>query len=334
MRSLRIAAGLAATLLPLPVVAQEPITIRFAMTAPATGFSWARWFEPENARIEKDSEGTLKIQTYFGGTLANMTNAWDRTVNGVADMSYAVTGPLRGKLVKTNVVELPNDANGKEASGAMWMLFESGVIADEWVEVKPLFLLVYPQSIFHMRQPVTKLEDMKGLKIGANSKVAAESVERLGAAPVTTTPSEMYENLQRGVVSGTVVGWNGVLGFKLQEVANYHLNFQNGSGGGFTVMNKQVYDKLPAKARAALDKRSGYGVSKEFGVLLDKVAQEQYDAVKAMPGHTQGYLAPDEAARWRRAVQPITDEWVKATPNGAKVLEAYRAAVLKIRAGG
>jgi hypothetical protein len=97
--------------------------------------------------------------------------------------------------------------------------------------------------------------------------------------------------------------------------------------------NKGFHAKLPAQAKTAFEKNAGYAASKAFGVVIDAVAVDQFDTVKAMPGHTQAYLAPEEKARWRALFTPITDEWVKATPNGAAILAAYRDAILKVRAG-
>jgi TRAP-type C4-dicarboxylate transport system substrate-binding protein len=314
--------------------ADEPITLRFAMTSPQAGWSWQKWFEPIwIPQVEKGSHGTLKIQPYFGSTLANMVNAYDRTVNGVADLAYSVTGTMRGKFPKTNVIELPNDANGKEASGAMWKLYESGLTASEFADVVPLYLYVYSQSVFHFQKPVTRLEDIKGMKIGATSKVSADSIERLGAAPVTTNPGEMYEVLQRRTITGMAMGWNGVLSFKLPEVTNYHLNVQLGSGGGFMILNKATYAKLPAEAKAAIDANSGYGPSKAFGMVIDANAAEQFATVSKMPGQTQAFLAPEEKVRWQARYGSLIDEWVKGTPNGAAVLAAYRKGIADIRAG-
>ena len=317
-----------------PARADEPITLRFAMTSPQAGWSWQKWFDPIwIPKVEKDSGGTLKIQTYFGSTLANMVNAYDRTVNGVADMSYSVTGTMRGKFPRTNVVELPSDANGKEASGAMWKLYENGLTAAEFADTVPLYLYVYSQTVFHFQKPVTKLEDIKGMKIGATSKVSADSIERLGAAPVTTNPAEMYEVLQRRTITGMAMGWNGVLSFKLPEVTNYHLNVQLGSGAGFMILNKETYARLPAQAKAAIDANSGYGPSKAFGMVIDANAGEQFNTVKKMPGQTQAYLSAEEKLRWEARYGALIDEWVKETPNGAAVLAAYRKGIADIRAG-
>ena len=314
--------------------ADEPITLRFAMTSPQAGWSWQKWFAPEwIPKVEKEAQGTLKVQPYFGTTLANMLNAYDRTVNGVADLAYSVTGTMRGKFPLTNVVELPNEANGKEASGAMWKLYESGLTAAEFSDVVPLYLYVYSQSVFHFQKPVTKLEDIASMKIGATSRISAESIERLGAAPVTTSPAEMYEVLQRRTITGMAIGWNAVLSFKLPEVTNYHLNVQLGSGGGFMILNKDTYAKLPAVAKAALNANSGYAPSKAFGMVIDANATEQFDTVKNMPGQTQAFLAPEERKRWQARYGTLIDEWVRDTPNGATVLAAYRKSIADIRAG-
>ena len=314
--------------------AQEPVTLRFAMTSPQAGWSWQKWFEPIwIPAVEKASQGTLKIQPYFGTTLANMLNAYDRTVNGVADLAYSVTGTMRGKFPRSNVVELPNDSNGKEASGALWKLYESGITAAEWADTVPLYLYVYSQSVFHFQKPVTKLEDIKGMKIGATSRVTADTIERLGAAPVTTSPGEMYDVLQRRVITGMAMGWNGVLSFKLPEVTNYHVNVQLGSGGGFMIVNKDVYAKLPAQAKAAIDANSGYGPSKAFGMVIDANAREQFATVEKMPGQTQAFLPPDEKARWQARSIAMIDEWVKETPDGPRVLAAYRDGIARVRAG-
>jgi TRAP-type C4-dicarboxylate transport system substrate-binding protein len=116
-------------------------------------------------------------------------------------------------------------------------------------------------------------------------------------------------------------------------VTSYHVNVQLGSGGGFMILNKDTYAKLPAKAKAAIDANSGYGPSKAFGDVIDANATEQFDTVKAMPGQTQAFLPPEEKKRWQERSIAMIDEWVKATPDGAAVLAAYRKGIADIRAG-
>jgi len=45
-------------------------------------------------------------------------------------------------------------------------------------------------------------------------------------------------------------------------------------------------------------------------------------------------LTPEQAAKWREKVAPVTAHWVKATPNGEKILATYREFLAKAKSGG
>jgi TRAP-type C4-dicarboxylate transport system substrate-binding protein len=120
------------------------------------------------------------------------------------------------------------------------------------------------------------------------------------------------------------MGWTGFTQFKLQEVTNYHLGVSFGTPGGFTALNKEAYARLPAKAKAAVDKHSGEPFSALMGRALHATAEYQYNLVKGLPGHTMYDLAPAEFERWRERTKPIVEEWIANTPNGAKIVAAWR----------
>jgi len=333
MRITLVSLALAACAFAAPSVARagEPFTLRFAMTVPAASPNWIQGGEPGTQQLEKASAGTLKVQTFFSDALADMSNVYDRTMNGGADLGYGIISGMRATLPGSSVVELPIEATGKAGSAAFWLLYKYGQIAPEWSNVRPLALIAFPQSALHFNKPIKILEDIRGLKIGAGTKVAADIIQKLGATPITTTPADMYETLQRHAVDGQAMTWTGVVQYKLHEVTNFHLNVALGSGGGFLILNKDVYAKLPAPAKDAIDKNSGDTLSTSFGELQDKQAAEQFDAVKAMPGHAMVSLTASEQVRWARAIAPVIDEWVKATPNGEAILAAYKADVNRLQ---
>jgi hypothetical protein len=43
-------------------------------------------------------------------------------------------------------------------------------------------------------------------------------------------------------------------------------------------------------------------------------------------------LTPEQTAAWQKKLEPLTDSWVRNTPDGEKVLTAYRAELAKIEA--
>jgi TRAP-type C4-dicarboxylate transport system substrate-binding protein len=154
----------------------------------------------------------------------------------------------------------------------------------------------------------------------------------MGAVPITMPPQEFHQSLQRGVVEGAGIGWPGIAPFKLTEVTGHHVQTSLTGEGNFTLMMKSTYDRLPAKGKAALDRHAGmpYAVSWAKGI---QAQDDQGIAMTKAANQPIVTLAPAEEARWKARAQTIVEEWTKSTPDGAKVLAAYRAEVAKVRAG-
>ena len=327
------AAALAAALIAAPALAEEPTMLRFAI--PGSGPqspTWSMLWEPWIAEVEKDSGGALKLQPFFGGTLANLFNVYDRVASGVADLGTGVQGSIGGKFPASSVVELPSDIAGKEGAAGFWKIYDDGLIAAEYAEVKLLDLFIYPQSFLNVQKPIEKLDDIKGLKLATLTRADAEVANRLGAAPVTTSPINVYEMLQRRSADGIIIGWLGLVGFKLAEVTNTHVLVGLGSGGAYLVMNKDAYAKLPAAAREALDKHSGYAASKAAGEAMDRIYARSEGVVRKLAGHNIGPLPPAEFARYQKEIaMPVIEEWKQRIPNGPAIFAAYRAEAERVR---
>jgi len=328
--------SIAATIAPLiasgPAWADEPVTLRFAIPgASLISTTYTAVFQPWIARVEADADGSLSLQASF--SIANFANVYDRVVNGVADIGYAGVGVIGGKFPGSNVVELPSDvASSSVAAGAFWKLYQDGLIAAEYREVRPLAFFTFPQNMLTSPKPITTLADIKGLRVAILSKGAGEIVTRFGGAPISTGPAGFYDVLQRQTVDAAIIGWNGLVVFKLTEVTNHHIAFGLDSGGGVVMMNKDADAKLPAKAKQAIDRNSGFAASRALGAAWDKLYADAQDAVRKLPGHTIVSLTQaDKDSFVRDVAGPMTEEWAKRTPNGPAILAAYRAEVAKLR---
>jgi TRAP-type C4-dicarboxylate transport system substrate-binding protein len=328
-RAFLLAAALAAAI-PAAARADEPIVLKFGSGVPPQSWPNTRGVIPWTKEVEKDSGGAIKFQIFTGGQVVTLKNAYDRMMNGVVDCIYGAFSEITGTYKKAMVPTLPFEApKAVVASVALWRLYETGVISDEFAKVKPIALFGYNPSGIQTSRSITKLEDMKGIKLAVISHSSAQEVELLGGTPVTMSPSEIYEALQRGLAAGAVLGWTGTQTFKLAEVTKYHLDVPFGNNPGFLMMTKTAYEKVPAKARAALDKHMGLEWSVVMGRNSDQVEEESRAQVRALPGHTVAALSEEQTERWHKLLAPIADEWVKTNPDGARVLAAYRAEVAK-----
>jgi len=329
MKTLVVATAAAA--LSVTAAHAETTTLKFGFTSPPTSFVHVYGSEPWSKEVEAASDGTLKIQMFFNNVLGTVFNIYDRTVNGVVDISFGTIGTVQGVFPRSTVSGIPFLVeNPYDASLALHRLYERGVTAMEFQNVKVLSLFTFSSSSLHTTKEIKTAEDMKGLKLGAASKTVADAYALLGAVPITMAPAETYPSLQRGVIAGCNMSWPAVLSFKLDEVTKHHLDVQFGLAGAYFFMNKDAYAKLPDVAKKAIDRYSGEPLTKRLGgggIEEDKKVKAK---LAADPTRTIGPLASAEKERWRKLFEPIVEEWVKTTPDGATVLAAYREELAKI----
>ena len=296
----------------------EPVALKFAspvpLTTPITSGGVSAWAK----EVSEDSAGTLNVQVFAGGSIATNANIYDRILNGVADLGFGLLGGMAPQFPRTTVVSLPfEEGDSHRISVAMWRVYERGLFADEYRAVQPIALFVFPGGLIHTRKPVRNLADMKGLKIAAESRANAEMLTLLGAAPITVTPPDYYVSLQRGVVDGAIIGWAQVTTFKLEEVTQYHLEVPLSASPAYFFMNKDSFARLPQPAKAAIQRHSGEPLVKRLGAITGRVPPP-------IPGHELVKLSAAETAEWKARLAPITDDWIRRTPDGARVLDTYR----------
>jgi len=312
----------------------DPVQVKFAYPSAPNNALFAQGAQGWADDVNKAADGAIEIKIFAGGVIGDNSNMYDRITNGVTDIGLAVFGPVSSLFPKTNVGTLPFEAkNHREDALALWHLYQKGVITEEFAKVKPLGFIVFPGLVIHSKKPIHNLADMKGLKISVEGRVMSTLMPRLGASPISLQPGELYASLQRGLVEAAPQGWPSVPTFHLNEVTNFHLEAPLGFNTGYVFMNKDAYAKLPPKGRDAIDKYSGEAYVLRLVAADDTMEAVGRDATKATPGQTIASLDPAEEARWKELVAPVTEEWVKATPDGEKVLAAFRAEVAAVRAG-
>jgi TRAP-type C4-dicarboxylate transport system substrate-binding protein len=289
---------------------------------------------PWSEDVKKASNGALDIKLYYNNSIANSDNVYDRTVQGVADISFGIMGPFYDLFPRTMVAGLPFEANNDtETSVALSRLFERGLISEEFSKVKVLSLFTFAPSAVNSNKDIKIADDMKGLKIAASGRIIGEVVGALGAVPITMVPTDFYQAMQRGLVQGIMVGWPAIMSFKLDEVTNHHLETQSGQFPAFVFMNKEAYAKLDAASKKAIDQLSGPVFYKRMGEVTDRQEAEGRDATKPKPGQSITRLTPDEEGRWKKLTAPVTERWASSTPNGPAILSAFREEIQKIRKG-
>lgn len=317
----------AAVIVAAPSVSKagKPVMLKFGFPAPANSYVNTEGMTPWILEVEKASGGTLRIKLFAGPTLGTFRNIYARTLANVAQIAFSTLGALAGQFPRTQVSGLPFlGGDPRITSGALWRIYAEGVLGPEFKKVKLLALFNFSSSGLHANRPVETIDDLKGMKVAVSSRTTANIMATLGASPVTLTPPELYVGMSRGVIEGIFIGWTAVKTFKLDEVTHDHLEAPLGGAPSAVFMNKAVYAALPKKAKEAINKYSGEAFSEKLGANNEAAGSAESRRVASEPGQSVHSLSASQHKIWEARIRPVIDAWVKRTPNGAKVLAAYR----------
>lgn len=320
------------------VAAAQEVTLRLHQFLPAQANVPAHILKPWADKVEKDSGGRIEIQRYpsmqLGGKPPELI---DQAIDGVADIIWTVVGYTPGRFPRPEVFELPFMMTNAEAtSRAYWDLFEKEMKDTDFKNVHIIGTWVHGPGLIHSREPITKLEDMKGKKLRAPTRVITGMLEDLGASAIGMPVPAVTEALSKGVIDGCVIPWEVTTSLKVQELVHNHTEF-GGDHALYTTafvlaMNKAKYESLPDDLKKVIDDNSG----QEFSAFAGKT-QAEWDAparkVAVDLGNDIIELSPEEVERWKKAAEPVYARWVKEMDakgiDGQALIDEARALIDK-----
>jgi TRAP-type C4-dicarboxylate transport system substrate-binding protein len=317
MRSLKstlAAAGLLAAVASGPALAAD-VTLRFHQFLPPQSPVPAFAIKPWAEKVEKDSGGRIKVQHFPAMQLGGKPpELFDQAKDGVVDIVWAVLGYTPGRFPKAEAFELPFTTGLAEPGSRAFQEYVQKFAMDEFKDVKLIAVHVHGPGLFHSKEPITRLEDLKGMKVRGGSRVVNIMLEQLGATPVGLPVPAVSEALSKGVISATTIPWEVVPSLKVQQIVKNATGF-SGSKGLYTqtfavAMNRAAYDKLPPELKKVIDANSGIETAALFGRAMDegdKVGKEI--AIKA--GTKIVTLDPEQTARWQRTANGTRAIWYK-----------------------
>ena len=122
----------------------------------------------------------------------------------------------------------------------------------------------WPPVIITRKKAISKLADIKDLKIRAPSASNIPQLKAWGAVGVYMPVSKIYNALQTGVLDGVYISPGALYApWRLSEPGEFVAAGMNGPTSLFFIaMNKQVWDGLSKKHQAAVNKYSGLKYSR------------------------------------------------------------------------
>lgn len=260
--------------------------------------------------VEKRTQGQVKIQIFAGGSLTQADQCYDGVVKGISDMCMSAFAYTRGRFPVMEALDLPlGYPNGRTATRVANEFYQK-LKPRELNQVKVLYLHAHGPGLLHTVKPVRTLEDLRGMKIRSTG-LSAKVISALGAVPVAMPQGSTYESLQKGVVEGTIGPIEVLKGWKQAEVIKNTTECRDigYTTAMFVVMNLKKWNSLPPNVRKAIEEVSAQWIDVHGKAWDDLDAEGRAYSLKL--GNKVIPLSKAESLRWRKAVDPVIDEYVK-----------------------
>ncbi len=301
--------------------AQEPITLRVHHFLPPGSTAHAKMLVPWCDKLARESANRLRCQIFpamqLGGTPPQL---FDQARDGIADIVWTLPGYNAGRFPIMEVFELPfMTSNAESASKAVWEFYTRHAVK-EFEAVKPLAFHVHDNGYIHTREkPIRVMEDFKGMKVRAPTRMTNRMLAAFGATPVSMPIPALADALSKGVIDGAVIPWEVVPSVKVHEMVKFHAETDPSMPALYTAvfllaMNKASYEKLPADLKKVIDANSGVEFAGWAGSIWDasapaarKLALDRGNQINVIPA--------TELSRWDQAARGLAAQWIADMSN-------------------
>lgn len=305
--SILLAIGLLA-ILPLNGFSQgKPIELRLAHMFPVNSPSHQH-MEAWAKKIAADSQGKLTIRIFASNTLLTAPEIYAGVARGAADLGFSYRYKPEGFAVGVTfpfVLGAPDTITAGRVYEDIWRKFPK-IMAEEWKEVKILWLAPSGFQVICSRKAIRTLEDIKGLQIRVPSKEVADLMKDLGAAPVFMSTADFMVALEKGTVDGGLAQPGAVADNKIGDKLRFLLMLSLGAPiPVYAIMNKDSYNNLPADLKRVIDNSCEWG--KEGTAKFWSDSYEEAKKYFKTEGVELVELSREERARWVPIVEHARD---------------------------
>ncbi len=230
-------------------MAQDVKTIKFANQNTA-GHPIVMGMEKFKEIVEKQSGGKIKVNVFPGGTLGSDQANVSAIQGGTLEMASMNSGIFASQVKEFTIFDFPfMFGNGKEADAVVdgpvgkklhAKLEEKGIVGLGFYELGF-------RNITNSKRPVTKVEDLEGLKLRViPNPINVDWVKALGANPTPLPWPEVYSALEQKAVDGQENPVATINGAKLYEVQKHLALTGHQYNPQSVIISKKFWDKLSA----------------------------------------------------------------------------------------
>jgi tripartite ATP-independent transporter DctP family solute receptor len=280
--------------------------------------------DEEFARLVSErSAGRIKIEVYPGAQLGDEKAAIEQVQIGALAFTRVSSAPMAQFSKQLGVFSLPYIFDSKDH---MWAFLNGPggrKMLDDLTASGFVGLAYYDGGArsFYASKPITKAEDLKGLKFRViQNEWSVKMVNALGANATPMAYGQVFSAIQTGVIEGAENNAPSYLTASHYQVAKSYLLDGHQRIPEVLVMSKTVYETLSKEDQALIKKAADDSVAKQRQ-LWDAYEGEALAKVKAA-GST--IVEVSDPTPYQKAVEPVIKEASAQFGDSLKAIAAAR----------
>lgn len=304
-------------------------TIRASIQAPAASHL-SKGFDHLLGEIEKATEGRVKFERYYSGSLAKPNEQLRATSTGLAGLALAVPTYVPGQLPLANVGGNPalwvDSWVGSKAYQALYDQVPEMHAELDKHGVKLVSAFVTP-TYYPMARNIelNDLSQFKGMRVMTSGQIAV-LLQSLGAQIVNIATPEGYEALQRGTVDGAVYGVTSAATYNVETVVKSLWRVPLGGLPMLVIMNKKIWESLSPEDQKAIQQVAA-GQAEAFHRIYQIGGDDESLKKFVSAGVKVIDADPASVIGLQSAAQKIWDSWAaeqdKAGLPGRKTMDLF-----------
>lgn len=291
----------------------KPLSLRYTTGAPQRT-PWVTQLERFQKAVDEESGGSLKIDGFIGAQLGNEQDTMQQVARGRIDMGGFSTNAVAVVVPEVTMLVLPFYFRTVAESDCTIDALTRPIA--ELVGKRGLQLLSFTDvgvSDLAGKRPFLTPADVKGIKAASyGSKMSTIMWNTLGANSSPMGITEWAPAFQSGAIDAANTPSTFYVPSGLNKVAPVLSRLEMWSNPAFILMNKGIFDKLPAAHKEALVRASARTPLTDNRREL-RAFESMIRGVHEKGGGQVAQVTASQREEWRRVMAPAWPQMVRET---------------------
>lgn len=279
--------------------------------------------------VEKESEGSLKVEVYPANSLVGTDEQYEALQKGSLDLAIWAPFYASGKEHDFSISLMPGIIDSLEQAWR-WKDDRIGEEIEDMLTEKGVNTLIWTWAPLTAAtkgdQLIENPQDVSGLKFRGAGGDSEHMLQDLGAGIVSMPSSELYSALQTGVLDGTLTSYSSFMSYQLYEVVDNFMYLGDDYAVMYAmmplVMSENTFEKKLTDEQREIIKK----VSEDLqDWVIDAVDEDNAKVVQVFKDNDVNVYELDgkeQVKLWNEAAEPVIEEFANSSDRAKKLIEA------------